>query len=146
VYGARRERRERSEGRPGRVQIVDLQLISASGQREYAIDIRGTAQEHESAAGPPSASAGVDDRVHTAAVDELELAQVEHNQSRLKPRLAQRSNKLRYRRHVQLTGYAHPGSVRTAARPRAHEPMRRGIRARDRVGDYQRLGHVDLRG
>ena len=97
------------------VQFADLELIRAPAEREHAIDAPGTAQEHQPAGRLSSPAAGVDDRVHAGAVDELELAKIEHDQPRLQLRLAQRLLQPRHHRDVQSTGELHP-SVRQESR------------------------------
>jgi hypothetical protein len=72
--------------------------------------------------GLQSGDAGVDDGVHAATVDERELAQVEHDQSRLGR--VQRPLQLRRRRDVELAPYVHPGRVTTAVCARAGERRR----------------------
>src|SRR5581483_8481256 len=63
-----------------RVEIPDLQLIRASGQREHPVDGWAAAQENQPAAGASRPVASVDDRSHSAAIDKPEVSEVQHDQ------------------------------------------------------------------
>jgi hypothetical protein len=84
----------------------------------------GSAQENQASAGASVVDAGAYDRVHAGTVDEIGLAQIEHNQARPQPRREQPLLKSWRRRSGELTGYGHPGRVQTTISPRANERSR----------------------
>ncbi len=83
------------------LEVGDLDVVDAAGQHEQAVDARVTAHEHQAPAVLPRASAGLDDRVHAGAAHERELAQIEHDEPRLRLRVGQRAFQLRRRRDIE---------------------------------------------
>ena len=85
-----------------RVGVADVDVVGAARQREDAVDVGAAAHENQPTAVLPCAEAGVDDGVHAGAVDEGELAQIEHGQVHQLLRLVQRPLERWCRRDVQL--------------------------------------------
>ena len=117
----RSQLQEHLNRRLGRVEVADFYVLEASGQREHAVHGCRVSYDDQPAGGAPGADGGVHDRMDAGAVDELDLAQVEHHQKRPRVKLSQHRLQPRRGRDVELTGHVHPGCIEAAVRARADE-------------------------
>jgi hypothetical protein len=95
-------------------------LIAGAGQSEHAINLLGAAREHQPASSVPSPAGGVDDDPYGGAVNEGELAQVEHQQAGVELGVRQGPAKPRRGREIQRARHVNPGRA-GACLPRAVE-------------------------
>jgi hypothetical protein len=121
---------ERLGGRLAWVEVEDQYLAGGSRERERVVDVGWAAHEDQPARTAPDAGGSVEDYMNSGALDEGDLAQVEHHQTGGELCIVQRLAELGRGREIQLARHMNPGRARTALFPSAAEPRRHRAQAR----------------
>jgi hypothetical protein len=87
------------------------------------------AHQDQPAVTAPDAGGGVEDHMNAGALDERDLAQVEHHHTGVQLCISQGVPEQRRGREVQLAGDVNPGRARTALSPSARELRWRSAQA-----------------